>query len=167
MRKTALLFALVFMLCLTSCASDSTVKESTQLTQLSETQTQSYTQENSTEEQEENTMELVIKGGHFTAQLEANDTVEEFLKLLPTELEMKELNGNEKYCYLDCSLPSKPENVHSIKAGDIMLYGDSCIVIFYKSFSTQFSYTKIGHIETDVSLDTLLGDGTVSVNFQK
>ena len=34
-----------------------------------------------------------------------------------------------------------------IEAGDIMLFGNNCLVVFYKSFNSSYSYTKIGHIE--------------------
>ena len=67
--------------------------------------------------------------------------------MLPLELNMKELNGNEKYVYLDNSLPTNSSNPKRINAGDVMLYGNNCLVIFYKSFDTSYSYTKIGHID--------------------
>lgn len=41
-----------------------------------------------------------------------------------------------------------------------MLYGDNCLVIFYKSFSTNYDYTKIGHIDNLPNL----GDGEVSIS---
>lgn len=59
---------------------------------------------------------------------------------------MSELNGNEKYVYMnDLFLTSSIKPKH-INAGDVMLYGNNCLVIFYKSFDTSYSYTKIGHI---------------------
>ena len=97
-------------------------------------------------------MELTINGKSFKATLENNDTVTALKELLPITLDMSELNGNEKYYYLDTTLPSAPEKVEHISEGDIMLYGDSCLVVFYESFDTSYTYTKIGHID-DVSLD--------------
>ena len=101
---------------------------------------------------EVNDMELTINGKSFKATLENNDTVTALKELLPITLDMSELNGNEKYYYLDTTLPSAPEKVEHISEGDIMLYGDSCLVVFYESFDTSYTYTKIGHID-DVSLD--------------
>lgn len=75
---------------------------------------------------------------------------------------MKELNGNEKYHYLSKSLPTNFENIGTIHAGDIMLYGDDCLVIFYESFNTSYHYNKIGHIDYE-NLRDLLGDGNVTV----
>ena len=60
---------------------------------------------------------------------------------------MSDLNNNEKYIYLDTSLPTNPYNPKEIERGDVMLFGNDCLVIFYRSFNTSFSYTKIGHID--------------------
>ena len=76
---------------------------------------------------------------------------------------MSELNGNEKYVYLDKSLLTNPSNPKQINTGDVMLYGNNCLVIFYKSFETSYSYTKIGHIDNLPDL----GNGNVIVKFEK
>ena len=75
------------------------------------------------------------------------------------EVSMSDLNSNEKYAYLDNSLPTNTYSPKHIEAGDIMLFGDNCLVIFYKSFNTSYSYTKIGHIDNLPSL----GGGSISV----
>lgn len=92
-------------------------------------------------------MKIIINNEEYIINLENNETVRELVGLLPLELDMNELNGNEKYAYLDNVLPTNPSSVKHINSGDVMLYGDNCIVIFYKSFDTSYSYTKIGHIE--------------------
>lgn len=94
------------------------------------------------------TMYVNINGTDYAVNLEDNETVKKLVAKLPLECEMRELNGNEKFVYLDFSLPAEPINPKHINAGDVMLYGDSCLVIFYKSFDTQYSYTKIGHIDS-------------------
>ena len=88
-----------------------------------------------------------INNKSYKVNLEENSTVDEFIKMLPKEFNMKELNGNEKYVNIDKNLPTETYYPKHIEAGDIMLFGDNCVVVFYKSFDTTFGYTKIGHVD--------------------
>ena len=109
-----------------------------------------------------NSMKIIIDNNEYLVNLEDNDTAADLINLLPLEINMKELNGNEKYFYLDSSLPTNSYKPGHINAGDIMLYGDNCLVIFYKSFDTSYSYTKIGHINNLQDL----GNDNVLVKFE-
>lgn len=93
--------------------------------------------------------------------LEDNSTVVEFLKRIPMEFTMKDLNNNEKFIYLDEALPINVYNPGVIEVGDVMLYGNDCLVIFYESFETDYNYTKIGFIDGLPEM----GDGDVVVRF--
>ena len=119
-----------------------------------------------TETENDATMTISAAEKDFCVTLENTETVTALKKLLPLTLDMSELNGNEKYCYLDTKLPSDPQKVNSIKAGDVMLYGDSCLVVFYKSFDTSYSYTKIGHIDDTSGLVQSLGSSSVTVTLR-
>ena len=110
-------------------------------------------QKENLEIREEKEMFLVLQNESYEVTLEKNDTVSKLLTLLPLSIQMQELNGNEKYVYLDTTLPSNPEQVQTIQKGDIMLYQDDCLVLFYKTFPTSYSYTKIGHINNLPDLD--------------
>ena len=111
-------------------------------------------------------IEIVIDGQDFTASLEDNETSRAFLKFLPLNLDMKELNGNEKYFFLSEPLPSNPTSISTIEAGDVMLYQDDCIVIFYETHSTSYKYTRIGKIEDTTGLAEAVGKGSVTVDFK-
>lgn len=106
-----------------------------------------------------------IGGKNFTATLEDNASANTFTKHLPESFNMSELNGNEKYKYLDYELPADEKKVGAIHAGDIMLYGDDCIVIFYKSFITPYSYTRLGKLDDTKGLKDAVTDGDVKVSF--
>lgn len=111
-------------------------------------------------------MQILIGEKQFSVTLENNDTASALTEILPLTLDMSELNGNEKYHYLDTALPSSPEKVGHIHEGDIMLYGDSCLVVFYKSFDTSYTYTKIGRMDDTSGLSDTLGTGGVTVTFE-
>ena len=108
-------------------------------------------------------MNIQIDNKTFTVIVENNKTVKELYQKLPITLEMSDLNNNEKYCYLDFTLPTDSKSVKNIKKGDVMLFGNSCLVIFYKSFTTSYSYTKIGYIENPADIETALGKKDIKV----
>ena len=108
-------------------------------------------------------IKVTINDKIYTLKTDNSNTVEEFISLLPQELTMSELNGNEKYVYLDKSLTINSTVYKHIEKGDVMLFGDNCLVIFYKSFDTSYSYTKIGHIDNLGDL----GNGNIVVKFEK
>lgn len=106
---------------------------------------------------------ITVGGSVFFAKLYDNDTARAFPALLPMTLNMSELNGNEKYYYLPDKLPTDSQKVGNINTGDLMLYGSDCLVLFYESFSTSYSYTRIGYIEDVSGLTDALGSGSVVV----
>lgn len=124
---------------------------------------------NEYEKKEDNNMEkitninVIINNKKYNASIEENETTQKFIDKLPQKFNMEELNGNEKYIYMDFSLPTFSTKPKQIKKGDIMLYGDDCLVIFYKTFSTNYSYTKIGHIDNLPDL----GKNNIIVSFEK
>ena len=85
--------------------------------------------------------------------------------MLPMTLEMSDLHCNEKYHYLSQSLPTNRTSVGTIHAGDIMLYQDNCVVLFYETFNTSYSYSRIGHIADTEGLKQALGGGNVTITF--
>lgn len=116
----------------------------------------------SAEEGEPMTIKMQLSGQTFSVALADTAAARAWAKRLPVTLQMQELNGNEKYAYLSKSLPSAPQAVGDIRAGDIMLFGDDCLVLFYASFHTPYRYTRIGRVE---HLPDLSGPQAVSVTF--
>lgn len=118
---------------------------------------------------EEETMpKLQISVGDrtFSATLYENETTQALLDMLPASFAMSELGGNEKYVYLPEKLPTAASQPGQIQAGDLMLYGDDCLVLFYESFPTSYSYTSLGQIDDPSGLAQAVGTGEVTVSFQ-
>jgi hypothetical protein len=103
----------------------------------------------------------------FTATLRDNATTRAFQAMLPLTARMTELNGNEKYVRLADELPRKAANPGTIHAGDVMLYGENTLVLFYETFSTSYSYTPVGKVDNVAGLATALGAGDVTVTFER
>ena len=102
----------------------------------------------------------------FAATLADNATAMAFKKLLPLSITMTELNGNEKFAKLSGTVPAHASVPASIRTGDLMLYDSNTLVLFYKSFSTTYSYTKIGKVDDPAGLEAALGSADVAVTFE-
>ena len=102
----------------------------------------------------------------FTATLYNNATATAFKAKLPMTINMTELNGNEKYFDLPDNLPANASNPGTIQAGDLMLYGSNTLVLFYKSFSTSYNYTRLARIDNPSGLTDALGSGNITVKFE-
>ncbi|MDD3037801.1 cyclophilin-like fold protein [Bacteroides sp.] len=113
-----------------------------------------------------NSLKITVGSTSFSATLEDNVAANAFKALLPMTVNMSEMNGNEKYYYLSENLQTSSSNPGTIRAGDLMLYGSSCVVLFYESFSTSYSYTRLGHIDKPSGLASALGAGSVTVTFE-
>ena len=117
------------------------------------------------EKESDKSMTVTVNGKSFTAVLYDNKTADELYSRLPLELDMNELNGNEKYYNFSDSFTASSKIAGHISKGDIKLYGDDCLVLFYDSFSSGYSYTDIGYIKNTDGLEDALGNGNVTVRF--
>lgn len=126
------------------------------------------TQENlsETEEVMKDTIRITIGERVFKATLEANDAATAFKAMLPLTINMGELNGNEKFFDFPSNLPANASNPRTINSGDLMLWGSKTLVLFYKTFSTSYSYTRLGKIEDPGGLSNALDSGNVRVIFE-
>ena len=110
-------------------------------------------------------VQIKIGDTNFQASFEDNKTTKALFKKFPVTYTMSELNGNEKYKYLSYELPENAKQVKTIHAGDIMLYGTDCIVLFYKDFKTSYSYTRLGRITNPSGLEKAVTKGKIKVQF--
>ncbi|WP_026705091.1 cyclophilin-like fold protein [Flavobacterium soli] len=111
-------------------------------------------------------MKITIGSTVFTATLYDNVTANAFKTMLPLTITMSDLNANEKFFYFSSTLPTNAASGGSIQAGDLMLYGNNCLVLFYESFNTSYSYSRIGKIDDVAELETALGAGNVTVKYE-
>lgn len=110
---------------------------------------------------------LTIGGRSFTATLEENAAARALVALLPLDLTMEELNGNEKYAGLPQSLPTDSYRPGTIQTGDLMLWGSNTLVLFYETFATSYSYTRLGRVDDPAGLAEAVGAGSVRVIFEQ
>ena len=112
-------------------------------------------------------IKITVNGKIFDATLDDNESARAFIEKLPLEVTMTELNGNEKYYKFNENFPSNDKRVGKISVGDLMLYSSSYVVLFYKDFSTSYSYTRLGKILNVAELEKTLGNGNVTVKFER
>lgn len=108
---------------------------------------------------------LTVENCTATATLADNAATRALLSMLdegPVTISMSDYGGFEKVGPLPQALPSSDSYI-TTSAGDIMLYDDDNIVIFYGSNS--WSYTPLGRIDgaTATNVKNFLGTGSIKL----
>ncbi|TCD02528.1 cyclophilin-like fold protein [Pedobacter psychroterrae] len=111
-------------------------------------------------------IKITIGSAVFTATLYDNPSANALKTRLPLTINMEDLNANEKFYYFSSTLPTSASAGGNILVGDLMLYGNNCLVLFYKGFNTSYSYTRLGKIDNPTGLATALGNGNVVLKFE-
>lgn len=120
----------------------------------------------SMDNQSEIKINLIVNNKTFSGTLNNNQTTQELIQHFPMILDMSDLNLNEKYNYLDYKLTTNSSRPSKINVGDIKLYGDNCLVIFYESFFNSYSYTDLGRVDDVDDFISELGKDTVTIKFE-
>ncbi len=110
-------------------------------------------------------VQLGIDKRTFTADLDDTAAAQELRRLLPLTLTMQDHLRNEKHAELPRRLSSDDQRPGRIEAGDVMLWQGQTIVVFYESFSSPYSYTRLGKIRDTQHLKAALGTGNAQVRF--
>lgn len=62
-------------------------------------------------------------------------------------------------------IPALP--IQTNRSCDLMLYGASTLVLFYKTFQSPYSYTPIGCVDNPSEFETALGRNSITVKFEQ
>jgi len=116
---------------------------------------------------EESRMWMTTGERRFAATLVDNAAARAFAAQLPLTLDMPDLNGNEKHAKLPKALPANPSRPGTIRNGDLMLYGSDTLVVFYLTFDSPYSYTRLGKVDDAAGLTHALGAGSVRIVFSR
>jgi adenylate cyclase len=110
-------------------------------------------------------MWMTVRNRRFAATLADTEAARAFAARMPMTLDMTDLNGNEKKIDFSEALPASPSRPGKIRSGDLMLYGTNTLVIFYLTFDSPYSYTRLGWVDDTTGLAQALGNGSVRVAF--
>ena len=116
---------------------------------------------------EESRMWMTVGERRFAITLANTPAARAFAAQLPLTLDMADLNGNEKHVELPKALPVNASRLGTIHNGDLMLYGSSTLVVFYLTFDSSYSYTRLGRMDDPAGLAQALGQRAVRINFSK
>lgn len=111
-------------------------------------------------------IQVLVNNQAFTATLNGEAAAQELMRRLPLTLTMDELHGNEKYCYTGQAFNGATSVPDTIEAGDLMVFGSDCLVLFYETFSNDgWSYQRVGKIDNVEGLAEACGSDSANVEF--
>ena len=165
MKKILILLLAVTFVVLTSCGKSNTSSAQPTTDEPSTTITTPSDDNQTTKEDETETMKLTLKIDDMEVDViwADNDSVKALKNLAKDGLtiNMSKYGGFEQVGSIGSTLPSADTRI-TTNPGDIVLYSSNQIVIFYDS--NTWSYTKLGHINLSKSeLTDLLGDEDVVI----
>ena len=114
---------------------------------------------------QEASMWMTVGERRFAITLADNEATRAFAAMLPLTLDMTDLHGNEKYADLPETLPTQASRPGTIHSGDLMLFGSKTLVVFYRTFDTSYSYTRLGRVDDPEGLAQALGRGGTRIEF--
>jgi hypothetical protein len=116
---------------------------------------------------EESRMWMTVGERRFAITLADTQAASAFAAMLPLSMDLADLQNNEKYADLPQSLPTNASRPGTIRNGDLMLYGSRTLVIFYLTFKSSYSYTRLGHVDDPDGLAQTLGREGVRIEFSR
>jgi hypothetical protein len=118
-------------------------------------------------DRKESRMWMSIGERRFPVTLADTAAARAFAAQLPLTLRMEDLNSNEKHATLPKALPANASRPGTLRNGDLMLYGTDTLVVFYVSFDSPYSYTRIGRVDDPAGLPRAVGSREVQVRFSR
>ena len=120
-------------------------------------------------DEEEKKLTMKIQDTTVEVDWENNESVQALMELCknePLTIGMSMYGGFEQVGSIGTSLPRNDVQT-TTKAGDIVLYSGSSLVVFYGSNS--WAYTRLGHItdKTEAELRELLSNGDVTITINQ
>jgi len=100
----------------------------------------------------------------FKCTFENNETTKALLEQLPLTMTMVDLNGSEKYHTLKKPLPVKIEPVDKVRLGDILLFSDRYLAVFYKTIDPVKKYSIVGKVDNPEDLPKIVGTGSITAS---
>lgn len=129
--------------------------------------TTSTTAAAATVQPEESRMWMTVGERRFAITLADTEAARAFAAMLPLTIDMPDLNSNEKHAELPRALPTSTIRPGTIRNGDLMLYGSRTLVLFYLTFDSIYSYTRLGRVDDPAGLAQVLGSGTARITFSR
>ncbi|EEP56030.1 cyclophilin-like fold protein [Clostridium butyricum] len=167
MRRISMLLGIVIIMSLAACTNDTIQNEQQVKTDSGRSDSLHVKVENNEKDVQDMTIKITTGNESFTATLEDNETAKAFKEILPLTINMEDINGNEKYCVLSENISKdSAKKIGTIYAGEIMCWGNSGLVLFYDTFTTQYNYVKIGKIDNVDGYAEALGRGNVQLTIQ-
>ena len=104
-----------------------------------------------------------IGGVNYTAITEVSYAAQNFISNFPLSIDMKTEESNRIQGCTYFKFNGDASRAKSVLRGDILIYGDSCVIIATENFSGSSKYKRIAHID---NLGTI-SVGNQTVNFSR